>query len=171
MASPTPSGPLMQPLASLRTWLSGLSACQTILGADDAAEAVARIHWPELSFVGMTAAAKLALRPTIILAIGDGGGARRSAFPNTWGDSLTVAMGLWILPSETYESRADQYVAFGNAVGSLEDAMRAASGIGGPNIVEIRRTTGPRRPGAKAVAEGVIDEYTIEYELTLETGE
>ena len=161
----------MTPLAALATFLSGLAAWQTICGVETAAAALAKIHWPVLDLADLEPAERRALRPAMVLAVADGGGARRIAHPNTWSDSLTIFAGLWVLPDDDYADRKDQYIAFGNAIGTLEDEIRAASGIGGPNIVEIRRLTGPRRTAKHDVGKTVLDEFTIEYELTLEAGE
>ena len=51
---PTPSGAILQPTASLRTWLADLTACQTLLAADDATEAAARIYLAEIDLAELS---------------------------------------------------------------------------------------------------------------------
>lgn len=178
MTSPTPSGAIMGQLEAMRDLIAALEPWQTMCGvaAEDLggetaiAAAHGHIHWPELSLDGLSLAAIEAMYPLCLLGMGEDASAERIAEPSTWGDRFTVWAQFRAIPDPAYTDRNDQYVAFGNALGSLEAALRLASGRGTLNVVAYRRATAPRRPAAEEVKKGVVDDYMCEYEYDCEGG-
>ena len=176
MSEPTPSGPIAEALQAADDLIAGLEAWQAMCGvaegdrgtAEGKAAAAAHIHWPEVEVAGLSEAARRALRPICCLALAGGGGAERQAHPNTWRDRLAIWAKFWVLADSEQTTRTGQYIAFANAMGSVEAELRAASGIAALNVARLERMTAPQRPHPADVAKGVLDELTIEYELTVE---